>query len=608
MWIIYNPQVYNKTFNMSLFNPRLDNNLEIRAQKIHGEEYLVWDPGTSTWIPLTGGGGGPVELPYWVQPQQAHIYDNATRDNTVHDKLGYMVESVIDAERQKTSIRKGGVTIDDEASATGSLLSSISLTFGDAVDNSSFTKVGAKNLAEIGARIDKTEPVATDKLLLFDATANGYRTTPWLPYLKPTTLEITNANFTNTINANGSIIFSNTAGSSVGYYTTTSSIIGRRSGTTNSIDNTKGYIMTNELGYGSFSGTIGRSAALRSGGVEIQKGGVLKNLTWDNLSELVALYDKTPTVTPAAGEEMLLWNPIAKTYRYTPIASGASLPTYLKPTSIEFTGLIEINKEEGVIKSKDYTYPHKWVSLQQSGAGEACVRFSRANLDETQLIYADAKALSQLRTQAEYYDVMTPRPPVGQIENVALELNRQNLTSSYTVRQRSRFINYILNTNDVPATPRHFTNSGDGNPCNVSNDSITVTLDTSEWGTDIDRITNWNVRDGDTIVVNVTSTRSLTSNFALAPYSKRVFYIPIDIDGVDPTKTTFSASCSHPRINAKVCAMMVDPGSGPEDTVLTNVIAFTAESNITNVNGVKFYLTLLAVNTVAEAASTASFP
>ena len=593
---------------MSIFNTAYPNTIGLRSDEGLFTKLWTRNPSTGEMERVyPGGGGEPTELPYWVQNSRANLFDNATRENTELNKAGLTVETVADGTRQKTMIKKNEISIDDEATSTGSLLSSTALTFGDATGNSTITKPDLKNVSEIGARIDKTDPVATDKLLLFDTASNAYRTTPWLPYLKNSTIEIVNANYTNTINSGGSIVISNAAGGSIGYYTTTSSILGRRSGITNSVDSTKAYIMTNELGYGSYSGTVGRSAALRSGGVEIQKGGVLKTLNFENLSELVALYDKTPTVTPAAGEEMLLWNPISKTYRYTPIASGASLPSYLKPTSIEFTDGIEINKELGVIKSKDTTNANKWVSLKQS-VGEPCVRFSRGTLDETQIIFADAKALSQLRTQAEYYDLMAPRPPVGQIENVALELNRQNLTSSYTVRQKPRFINYILNTNEVPATPRHFTNSGDGNPCNVSNDSITVTLDTSEWGTDIDRITNWNVRDGDTIVVNVTSSRSLTANFALAPYSKRLFYIPIDIEGVDPTKTTFSASCSHPRINAKVCAMMVDPGLAPEDTVLTNVIAFTAESNITNVNGIKFYLTLLAVNTVAEAASTASLP
>ena len=52
---------------MSLFSVQLDNNLQIRAKEVFGEEFYTRENGQ--WIPLKpGGGGGGGDLPYYLKP------------------------------------------------------------------------------------------------------------------------------------------------------------------------------------------------------------------------------------------------------------------------------------------------------------------------------------------------------------------------------------------------------------------------------------------------------------------------------------------------------------------------------------------------------------
>ena len=117
---------------------------------IKADEYLVKDPDTNEYIPFTGG-GGEVELPYWVQPNAA---------------------SLGSSESKKTTITSEFVDVVNNLDDTASSLSASQLVFGDSTGNSSLTKasIDAANRVRDVA-LDATP--ASRKMLLYDTATKG---------------------------------------------------------------------------------------------------------------------------------------------------------------------------------------------------------------------------------------------------------------------------------------------------------------------------------------------------------------------------------------------------------------------------------------------------
>lgn len=347
---------------MSIFNTAYANAIDLRCNESYSQQLFTINPVTNQMERVLPGGGGsdtPYVPPYWVQPQSANIYDNGSRDATTHTKLGFTVENI--ADDKKSSLTKDGIEVDNNTAGTGSLLTANALTFGDSIDNSSYTKVGAKNLAEIGARINKTTPTAADKMLIYDAASSSYRVTDWKDYLKPSSVLFPAASKYTQVSAYdvvcsvpladiGSICTMNNSGFSIGI-----KVAG-----TNNLDTNYPRLNINNTSVYAYS--TNRSVTLTDSGIAIRLDGVERKLTHANLSDLINIYAKTSATSAGSGDQMLLFDPTSKLYKYTPIPTGVSVPTYIKPSSIEMT-----NTAGNKVQVKTGPAPNEYIELNTSG-------------------------------------------------------------------------------------------------------------------------------------------------------------------------------------------------------------------------------------------------
>lgn len=591
-------------------------------KNIKGENIFQKNPLSGEYERVGVGGSGG-DLPYWVQSNRATIYDNTTRDNTIHDKTGYMVETTSDGTRQKSSLKKEGVTVDDEATSTGSLLTSAALVFGDAVDNSSYTKVGAKNLAEIGARIVKIDPVATDKLLLFDAASNAYRTTPWKDYLKPTSIEFSDTFTKNTVGASGSIITGHNSGDTLANYRKTSMSIGNKTGTTTTMDNSKAYVVATSAGFHSISGTSGTSASLKFGGVEIQKGGVLKTLTWDNLNELVSLYGKTATSSPTASHQMLLWNTVSKAYTYSPLPASTVLPDYLKPTSIELTDGTRNSLHTATAITLTDIADDGGFSLHTPATFALGKKLGAASTLDTSKHYIriDPDSISINSGVAGTFLNLTPTDITffksGYIDGI---LNHDNVselfklnakTSMTTPTAAERMLLFTPSTGEyryspVPASvtsTKSFYNfskmmyvtksSSNHAPLWVDDGSTLTLAGDSTYIPDIYNMTN-TLFSGDAVNLSTTAPGELLAN--------NTYYLPFIFSTAFNSNWMIDVSTNNPAVTA--CFMRRTAFIGANTYGNIGVVAFRATAGISSLASVKFTLNII---NAGEAFKTATF-
>lgn len=351
---------------MSLFNVNYRNEIDIRSNNAYSEKLFTVNPLNGLMervLPGGGGGGGgdPYVPFYWIQPQSANIYDNSSRDATTHTKLGFTVENI--ADDKKSSLTKDGIEVDNNAAGTGSFLTSTALTFGDSIDNASFTKVGAKNLAEIGARITKTTPTATDKILIYDMASSAYRTTDWRDYLKPTSVLFSTASGYSQVSPTdvicsvplvngGALCLINKSGLSIGTKVSGS----------NTFDTSYGRVNISGTSVTSYGNSANQFVALTGSNVFFYQGGISRQLTFDILGDLINLYTKTSATSPESGDNMLLFDATSNIYKYCPVPAGVSVPTYIKPSSIEMT-----NTTGNKVQVKTGPTPNEYIELNTSG-------------------------------------------------------------------------------------------------------------------------------------------------------------------------------------------------------------------------------------------------
>lgn len=381
---------------MSLYNTAYANAINIRSNQAYSEELYTKDPLSGLMERVLPGGGTPGDLPYWIQPQKANIYDNFTRENVELSKTGLVVETVSDGTRRKTMIKKNEISIDDEPSSTGSLLTSSALTFGDLSGNSTYTKVGANNLTQIGARIDKTDPVSTDKMLIYDTSGSSYKTVPWLSYLKQTAIQFNNGLNNTTIGmastpTTPAITIQNASSSGNRVSISPSNIIlDRKDGSLGSTTMTYSAIST-----ASASGTSSSEINL-AGELRLKNSGLSLTLDVNRLNELIKLYEKTALASPTADNKMLLWNPTSQIYNYSDIPSGipSAAPRfrYWKPTEISYSRFVN-----GGLLTVSTTYSNRTLTM----TAPSVVAFQYPSsiggvgdeLNDGDIVYADFSSL-----------------------------------------------------------------------------------------------------------------------------------------------------------------------------------------------------------------------
>lgn len=323
---------------MSLFNFNSPNALELRAHDIKADNIYQWNETSQEYVRIDDGGDGD-SVPYWAQPEKAHIIDNFTHDSAKHDKLGYIVETTTDGTRQKANLTKESLTIDDEATSTGSLLTSTELVFGDAVDNSSFTKVGAKTLNEITARVDKPDPISTDKLLIYDSTNSMYKTTSWKDYLKSNHAEFIGTFYNAKVSGDKVSVFSKDAGTVSSVSAGAVQVASKISAVDSSPDYNKPYTALFNFAIQCKAGSTYASTEISPGTIALRQPDYTQfKLDTTHFADLMKLTAKTLMTTPTTDEKMVLYNTTTKAYHYTTIPGEPILPPYILPSSIEFIG------------------------------------------------------------------------------------------------------------------------------------------------------------------------------------------------------------------------------------------------------------------------------